>query len=48
VRGLGARATLHLVDGGNHSFAVPKSMGRGGAEVLEELADALSLWAAAL
>ena len=48
VRGLGARATLHLVDGGNHSFAVPKSTGRGGAEVLDELAEALSLWATAL
>jgi len=48
VRGLGARATLHLVDGGNHSFGVPKSSGRTGAEVLDELAEALSLWAAGL
>jgi predicted alpha/beta-hydrolase family hydrolase len=48
VRGLGARATLHLVDGGNHSFGVPKSSGRTGAEVLNELADALSSWAAGL
>jgi len=48
VRGLGPRATLHLVDGGNHSFAVPRASGKTGAEVLNELAEALSLWAAGL
>ena len=48
VKSLGARATLHLVDGGNHSFAVPKSTGRTAGEVLDELAEALSLWAGAL
>ena len=48
VRALGPRATLHLVDGANHSFAVPKSSGRSGADVLDELANALSRWAGAL
>jgi predicted alpha/beta-hydrolase family hydrolase len=48
VSGLGARATLHLVDGGDHSFAVPKKSGRGPADVLDELARVLSDWAAAL
>lgn len=48
VRGLGSRAALHLVDGADHSFGVLRRSGRGGAEVLDELADALSAWAAAL
>jgi predicted alpha/beta-hydrolase family hydrolase len=48
VGGLGARATLHLVDGANHSFAVLKSSGRSGTDVLDELARVLSDWAAAL
>ena len=33
------RATLHLVDGGDHSFGVPKRSGRTAAEVMDELAD---------
>ena len=48
VRGLGARATLHLVDGADHSFAVLKRSGRSGPDVLDELANALSRWATAL
>ena len=48
VRKLGPRATLHLVEGANHSFAVPRSSGRDAAAVLDELADALSSWAGAL
>lgn len=42
---LGTRATLHLIDGGDHSFSVPKRLGRGGREVYDELADALVQWA---
>jgi predicted alpha/beta-hydrolase family hydrolase len=48
VRRLGERATLHRVEGGDHSFRVPKRAGRSAEEVLDELADALSRWAAAL
>ncbi len=48
VARLGARATLHLVEGGNHSFAVPKSAGRSKDEVLDELAEAVSRWGATL
>ena len=33
------RATLHLVDGANHSFGVPKRTGRKASEVMDELAD---------
>ena len=37
-RELGQRATLHLVDGADHGFAVLKRSGRTGEEVLLELA----------
>jgi predicted alpha/beta-hydrolase family hydrolase len=42
---LGDRATLHIVDGGDHSFKVLKRSGRTDPEVLEELAQAISDWA---
>jgi len=45
---LGPRATLHLVEGGDHSFGVLKRSGRTKDEVLDELMDVLSRWAAAL
>ena len=48
VRALGPRATLHLVDGADHSFAVPKRSSRSGPDVLDELAAALSRWGATL
>jgi predicted alpha/beta-hydrolase family hydrolase len=41
---LGKRATLHIVDGGDHSFHVPKSRGRSDDEVLNELAEMVSKW----
>jgi uncharacterized protein len=41
---LGPRATLHTVEGADHSFGVPKSSGRTPAGVLDELADALVHW----
>jgi predicted alpha/beta-hydrolase family hydrolase len=41
---LGGRATLHVVDGGDHSFKVLKRSGRDGEEVLDELADAVAAW----
>jgi predicted alpha/beta-hydrolase family hydrolase len=44
-RSLGARATLHVVDGGDHSFHVLKRTRRTDAEVLEELARATERWA---
>jgi len=46
--GLGSRATLHVVEGGDHSFAVLKRSGRTGTEVLEELADTIAAWARAV
>jgi predicted alpha/beta-hydrolase family hydrolase len=43
--GLGARARLHLVEGADHSFRVPKRLGRSPAEVLDELLDAVEAFA---
>lgn len=44
VERLGERATLHVVEGGDHSFAVLKRSGRTGDEVMTELADAVAGW----
>ncbi len=46
--GLGARATLHVVDGADHSFAVLKRSGRSGEEVLQELVTSIADWTRAL
>ncbi|HET7771873.1 MAG TPA: alpha/beta family hydrolase [Chloroflexota bacterium] len=48
VKDLGRRATLHVVDGADHSFHVLKSSGRTDEEVLDELARRVHDWADAL
>jgi predicted alpha/beta-hydrolase family hydrolase len=48
VERLGARASLHLVDGGDHSFAVLKRSGRTAEQVMSELADTIVQWARTL
>lgn len=45
---LGPRATLHVVDGADHGFAVLKRSGRTHADVLDELADTLATWLGAI
>jgi predicted alpha/beta-hydrolase family hydrolase len=45
-RDLEPRATLHVVEGGDHSFGVLKRSGRTPDEVLDELAGTLVQWAA--
>jgi predicted alpha/beta-hydrolase family hydrolase len=45
--GLGSHATLHIVDGADHSFHVLKRSGRTDAEVLAELAQTAKSWTAA-
>jgi uncharacterized protein len=45
---LGSRATLHVVDGGDHSFAVLKRSGRSEAEVMDELGDTIASWCRSL
>lgn len=46
VDGLRPRATLHLVEGADHSFHVPARSGRSDAEVMDDLLDAFAAWAA--
>jgi predicted alpha/beta-hydrolase family hydrolase len=45
VARLGQRATLHLIEGGDHSFKVKKSSGKTEQDVLNELAGAMREWA---
>ncbi|MDH3456305.1 MAG: alpha/beta hydrolase [Gemmatimonadota bacterium] len=42
---LGVNASLHVVDGGDHSFKVPKASGRTHEEVMTELAQGIADWA---
>ena len=46
--GLGARARLREIEGGDHSFHVLKRSGRSDADALGELADAAADWIRAL
>jgi uncharacterized protein len=48
VKSLGHKATLHLVEGADHSFHVLKSSGRNDREVLAEILDAFAAWVDAL
>src|SRR5947209_15096969 len=48
VQRLGERATLHLVDGGDHSFKFLKSAGRTADQVMTELAATIGGWATSL
>lgn len=41
---LGSVATLHAVEGANHSFAVLKRSGRNAGQVLAELAETTAAW----
>ena len=43
---LGRRATLHIIEGADHSFHVKKSSGRTDDDVLDELADVAASWVA--
>jgi hypothetical protein len=45
VQALGDRATLHLIDDGDHSFKVPKRTGRTETDVFAELAATIATWA---
>ena len=47
VKHLGTRATLHLIDGADHSFHVPARSGRKDTEVMVELLDTFAKWAVA-
>jgi predicted alpha/beta-hydrolase family hydrolase len=45
VKGLGDRATLHLIEEGDHSFKVPKRTGKTEGDVMTELAQTILQWA---
>ena len=45
VEQLGPSATMHIVEGGNHSFKVLKRSGRTDDEVMAEIADVIDAWA---
>src|SRR4051794_3155381 len=44
VKGLGAMASLHVVQEADHSLHVPARSGRNDREVMNEVLDALSAW----
>jgi predicted alpha/beta-hydrolase family hydrolase len=44
LKKIGPRATLHVIEGGDHSLAVPKTSGRTAAEVEQELVDVSIDW----
>jgi len=44
-KSLNRRATLHVVNGGDHSFQTLKRSGREQPDVLDEIADAIAEWA---
>jgi uncharacterized protein len=46
VNKLGALATMHVIDGADHSFHVLKSLGKTVAEILKTLAQETATWAA--
>jgi uncharacterized protein len=48
VKRLGERATLHLVEGGDHSFHVLKKSGRTDTDVMGELVGAIVEWTSRL
>jgi hypothetical protein len=48
VASLGALASLHLVEGADHSFHVLARSGRSDREVMSEILDAFATWAATL
>jgi hypothetical protein len=45
---LGKRATLHLIEDGDHSFKVPKRSGRTAEQVMGELANTIEAWGTSL
>ena len=48
VARLGERATMHVLEGANHAFALPKKLGRDEREVLDEIARVVARWGLAL
>ncbi len=45
IKKLGKKTTLHIIEGADHSFHLPKSSGKNDEEVLKELAEKVADWA---
>ena len=41
---LGGKATMHIIEGGDHSFAIPKRSGRTQDDVLNEIVRTIESW----
>jgi uncharacterized protein len=48
VAGLGPRATLHVIEGADHSFRVPRRSGRTDEEALREIGETVARWTTSL
>jgi len=48
VKSLGPSASLHRVEGADHSFHVPARSGRKDSEAMDEILDALANWIEAI
>lgn len=48
VKNLGRRATLHLVEGADHSFHVPVRSGRKDSDVMAEMLDRFAAWSGSI
>jgi uncharacterized protein len=48
VQGLGSSASLHVVEGADHSFRVPARSGRKDGEVMDEILDTFVAWIGAI
>ena len=48
VKSLGPSATLHRVEGADHSFHVPARSGRNDREVMNEILDRFAAWIGAI
>jgi len=48
VESLGPAATLHRIEGADHSFHVPARSGRNDGEVIREILDVLAIWIGAV
>jgi len=44
IKKLGEKASLHIIEGADHSFHVPKSSGKKDEDILDELAEISRGW----
>lgn len=44
LRATAGPSSVHVIEGGDHSFALPKRMGRSGESVISEISEVVSAW----